>query len=136
RDTGPTLGTPRGVRSDEWSIATPLVQATVNNGFRRYNETSFYREDLRTVVALPLADWGLAFKPDQWLYPFADAARAYSFQHLVYIAAFVAGYAFLFVRMGLAGTAATLLSLALFFTAFVQFWWTTFAPNLAYFPWL
>src|SRR5689334_19073968 len=62
RDTGPAFGTPRGVRSDEWSIATPLVQATVNNGFHRYNETSFYREDLRTVAALPLFDWGLVFK--------------------------------------------------------------------------
>ena len=121
RESGLVLGTPRDVRSDEWSILTPLLQATVNNGFRRHNETSFYGEDLRTVLALPVADWGLAFKPDQWLYPFVDAAYAYSFQHLVYIAAFLAGYALLFVRIGMAANSATLLSLALFFTAFVQF---------------
>jgi hypothetical protein len=136
RDTGIVLGEPRAVRSDEWGVVTPYVQATVNNGFRRYNETSFYREDLRTLVALPLADWGLAFKPDQWLYPFVGPAYAFSFQHLVYIVAFLAGYALLFARIGLSPGAASLLSLALFFTAFVQFWWTTFAPDLAYFPWV
>jgi hypothetical protein len=135
-DTGLVLGTPREVRGDEWAILTPLVQATVNNGLGRYNETSFYREDLRTVDSVPVADWGLAFKPDQWLYPFVDAAYAFSFQHLVYIVAFLAGYALLFARLGVGAAAASLLSFALFFTAFAQFWWTTFAPNLAYFPWL
>jgi len=136
RDAGLVVGTPRDVRSDEWSILTPLVQATVNNGFRRHNATSFYGEDLRTALALPIADWGLAFKPDQWLYPFVNAAYAFSFQHLVYIAAFLAGYALLFVRLGITAGTGALLALALFFTAFVQFWWTTFASDLAYFPWV
>ncbi len=135
-DTGLFAGTPREIRSDEWAILTPLIQATVNNGLGRYNETSFYREDLRTVDSVPVADWGLAFKPDQWLYPLVDAAYAFSFQHLVYIVAFLAGYALLFARLGVGRAAAALLSCALFFTAFAQFWWTTFAPNLAWFPWL
>jgi len=134
--TGLVAGTPRAIRDDEWAILTPLIQATVNNGLRRYNETSFYREDLRTVDSVPVADWGLAFKPDQWLYPLVDAAYAFSFQHLVYVVAFLAGYALLFARLGVGPAAAALLSCALFFTAFAQFWWTTFAPNLAWFPWL
>ncbi len=136
QETGLVFGTPREIRGDEWAILTPLTQAAVNNGLKRYNETSFYREDLRTVDSVPVADWGLAFKPDQWLYPLVDAAYAFSFQHLVYIVAFLVGYALLFARLGIGAGAAGLLSLALFFTAFAQFWWTTFAPNLAYFPWL
>src|SRR5262245_34746581 len=59
RDTGLVFGEPRGVRSDEWGVFTPLVQATVNNGLRRINDTSLYREDLRNAVSLPVADWGL-----------------------------------------------------------------------------
>jgi len=136
RDTGIVLGEPRAVRTDEWAILTPLIQATVNNGRQRTNATSFYREDLRMPLALPVADWGLAFKPDQWLYPFFNAAYAYSFQHAVYIVAFLAGYALFFRRAGIGPATAALLSGALFFTAYVQFWWTTFAPDLAYFSWL
>ena len=30
-DRGIVAGTPRGHRSDEWGVATPLTQATVNN---------------------------------------------------------------------------------------------------------
>jgi len=136
QDTGLVLGEPRAVRSDEWGVFTPLTQATVNNGFRRFNETSPYQEDLRSVVALPLADWGLAFKPDQWLYPLVNAAYAFSYQHLFYVMAFLAGYALLLARVGIEPGAAVLLSITLFFTAFVQVYWTTFAPNLAYFPWV
>lgn len=135
-ETGLVLGTPREIRSDEWSILTPFLQATVNNDFRRHNETSFYGEDLRMILSLPVADWGLAFKPDQWLYPLANPAYAFSFQHLVYIVAFLLGYGLFFARLGIPGGTSALLALVLFFTAFVQFWWTTFAPNLAYFPWL
>src|SRR5262245_21927532 len=82
RDTGIVLGEPRAIRSDEWGILTPYIQATVNNGLRRINETSFYREDLRIAEAMPIRDWGILFKPEQWLFPFVNAAYAYSFQHL------------------------------------------------------
>jgi hypothetical protein len=135
-DTGIVLGEPRDIRSDEWGVITPFIQATVNNGLRRYNATSFYGEDLRAYVSLPIADWGLVFKPDQWLYPFVNAAYAFSFQHLFYVVAFLAGYALLFARFGIPGATASLLAAILFFTAFTQFWWTTTAPTLAWFPWV
>ena len=60
-DAVPLAGSVRAIRSDEWAIETPLFQAAVRNGFRRINETSFYREDLRNFYALPLADWSLVF---------------------------------------------------------------------------
>ncbi len=135
-DPGLVLGQPRGVLSDEWGVITPLVQATVNNGLARTNATSPYAEDLRTVLSMPILDWGLAFKPDKWLYPLVNAAYAYSFQWLFYLVAFVGGYALLFRRLGSGPVESTLLSLALFFTAFVQIWWTIFAPTVSLFPWL
>src|ERR1700686_5174906 len=65
-EQGPVLGTARGIRGDEWAASTPYFQAAVRNGFRRTNETSFYREDLRCVYVLPLKDWSLIFKPELW----------------------------------------------------------------------
>ncbi len=62
-DAGPLMGEERAVRSDEWAGVTPMFQASVRARFQRINETSVYREDLRNFYALPLRDWGLAFKP-------------------------------------------------------------------------
>ena len=66
-EMGLIAGEARPGRADEWGIATPLTQATVNNGFRRFNTTSFYQEDLRSVFSMPIRDWGLIFKPGMWL---------------------------------------------------------------------
>src|SRR5262245_14854907 len=40
-EAGPALGSARPIRSDEWAILTPQVQAAVRNRFQRFNETSF-----------------------------------------------------------------------------------------------
>lgn len=135
-ETGLVLGTPRGGSSDEWGQTTPLTQATVNNGFQRYNRTSFYGEDLRLPYSMPLFDWALAFKPDKWLYPFVNPAYAFSFQWLFHLLAFGFGYTLLFRRLGFAAVESAALTLVLYFTAFVQFWWMLYAPTFALFPWV
>lgn len=136
RDNGIVIGSPRGIISDEWGIITPLTQATVNNGFQRYNQTSFYGEDLRMLLSMPLRDWGLVFKPAKWLYPFVNAAYAFSFQSLFLLCAFVGGYALLLRRFGLPLAESVMLALVLLFTSFVQFWWGVFAGTLSLFPWV
>ena len=78
-DRGIVAGTPRGHRSDEWGVATPLTQATVNNDFQRFNQTSIYKEDLRSVFSMPIYDWGMIFKPNMWGYLAFPPAYAFSF---------------------------------------------------------
>lgn len=134
--TGLVIGRPRPIRSDEWTVATPLTQATVNNQFSRYNETSPYHEDLRTFLSMPIADWGLIFKPDMWLYRLVNPAYAFSFHHYVIFALFVIGYALLFNLIIQNQLHAWLLSFILFFTGYVQYWWTILGPGFALFPWL
>ena len=75
----PLLGTPRAIRTDEWSVTTPLFQAAVNNDFRETNDTSFYSENLRSFIGLPLLNWGLVFKPLVWPFFIVPPALAYSF---------------------------------------------------------
>lgn len=136
RSTGLVAGKPRCVRSDEFTVITPLTQATVNNGFHRYNETSFYGEDLRMVYSLPVLDWGILFKPTMWLYAFVNPAYAFSFHHYALIFLFLLGYTRLFNILGASLVNSLLLSLILFWTGFTQYWWTTLGPTLAFFPWL
>src|SRR5258706_11390096 len=95
-DDGLVLGRNRLIRSDEWAALTPLTQATVNNGLQRFNHTSYYQEDLRSLYALPVLDWGLLFRPTLWLYPLVNAAYAFSFHHLLVTLLFVAGHLVLF----------------------------------------
>jgi hypothetical protein len=71
-------GIPRRIRTEEWSVVTPLFQAVVNNDFRETNETSFYSETLRSFVGLPLLNWGLLFKPQVWAFFVLPPALAYS----------------------------------------------------------
>ena len=136
QNTGLIAGKARTGRSDEWAISTPLTQATVNNNFLRFNQTSFYKEDLRSVFSMPIRDWGLAFKPSMWLYSFVNPAYAFSFYHYSFIALFILGYALLFQSLGSSRSLSFLFSLVLFFTGYMQYWWTTFGHLSSYFPWL
>lgn len=135
-EDGVVWGHPRQIRSDEWSVVTPLTQATVNNGFKRFNETSYYHEDLRINYSLPIRDWALVFKPTYWPYLFVNPAYAFSFHFYALMVLFVFGYAHLFRRMGASPAQSFLFSGGLFFTGYVQFWWNEKGPVFAIFPWL
>lgn len=135
-DTGLVWGQARAIRSDEWSVTTPLTQATVRNGFTRYNTGSYYQEDLRINYSLPIHDWGLAFKPSMWLYGWLPPAHAYSLHYWLMFSLFVFGYAHFFYLTGCSALPAFLVSLSLYFTGFVQFFWNSNTSLLAFFPWL
>ena len=135
-NTGLIWGQSRPIRSDEWSVTTPLTQAAVRNHFERYNQTSFYGEDLRSNYSLPLHDWGLAFKPTYWLYGVTPAAFAFSWHYWAMFVVFLFGYAHLFKLAGASPSQAFLFSGSLYFTGFVQFFWNSNTSLLAYFPWL
>ncbi|MBB6579666.1 hypothetical protein HNP33_003782 [Comamonas odontotermitis] len=132
----PDFGQARPVRSDEWAVVTPMTQATVRNHFERYNKTSLYQEDLRINYGLPIADWGIIFKPTMWLYGLVNPAYAYSFHWFAIFSLFIGGYAFLFTKFGATNKIALLLSFGLYFTGFSQFWWNEKGPLIALFPWV
>lgn len=136
QDTGVVWGEPRPIRSDEWSVTTPLTQATVNNGLQRYNATSYYNEDLRGNYGMPIRDWGMWFKPALWGYLFLPPATAFSLSYFVAMAIFLVGYARLFGLLGLRGPHAYLLSVSLYFCGVVQFYWNSNASLFAFFPWV
>lgn len=134
-NSGLVFGKPREIRSDEWSVVTPLTQATVNNSFERVNKTSFYKEDLRINYGLPIYDWGLIFKPTMWPYMLIKPARAYSFHWFAILALFLVGHALLFAKLGVGHAASIFLAVGLYYTGFSQFWWNEKGPVFALFPW-
>jgi hypothetical protein len=135
-DAGPIFGSARGIRSDEWSVATPLIQVSIRNGFRRVNETSIYHEDLRNFAALPLKDWSLIFKPQVWGFFVLPPALAYAIYFAFYMCGFLAGYYLLFRWLGTPAWLSVAVTMLVYFSGFTQFWWTIYGPLLAWLPWV
>jgi hypothetical protein len=135
-DAGPLFGFAQPERSDEWALWTPFVQIAVNNGFARIEHISPYQADLRNFNALPLWDWALVFKPQMWAFFVAPPAAAFSLMFAILLAACWIGWYLLARELRFSDTAAAIFSLSMFALPYVQLWWTTTGPLVAFFPWL
>jgi len=68
-DGRPWIGTPQGVRSDDWMVALPmqLSQAVVKPAFPALNPSIGLGEPfLITPYAVPVRHWSTLFKPQNW----------------------------------------------------------------------
>jgi len=135
-DAGPLFGFAQPERSDEWALWTPYVQIAINNGFARIEHISPYEADLRNFNALPLWDWGLVFKPQLWTFFVLPPAAAFSLMFAILLAACWIGWYLLARELRFSDTAAAIFSLSMFALPYVQLWWTTTGPLVAFFPWL
>ncbi|MDI9248038.1 hypothetical protein QMZ25_05505 [Stenotrophomonas sp. RS-48] len=132
----PLLGKARGIRMDEWMVYTPYLQIAVANDFGATNAFSPYHETLRSFQALPLLDWGLLFKPYHWAFFILPPANAYSFFFMFMAMAFLCGWALFLRQLRVPPLAAVLVALTLYFSPYVQVWWTTNWGAFALAPWV
>jgi hypothetical protein len=132
QEFGPTLGSAREVRGDEWAVLTPYFQIAVQNGLGERDATSPYHESLRSFYALPTKDWSIIFKPQLWGFLIAAPENAYSFYHFILIGSLIWGFAILFRQVGIDLHWAVLGALLIFFSRFVQVWWTSIGPTFAF----
>jgi hypothetical protein len=133
-DDGLVFGWPQWIRSDEYAIWTPTVQAAVANDFGPVNLGSLYAEPLRTLSALPLADWGILFKPEFWPFFLVSPARAFSAYHAFHYWLFLVAWTLFFRRLGVRPLEAALAAIVLLDSAWAQVWWTSLGPILVYAP--
>lgn len=132
---GPVVGHAEPIRSDDWAVTIPYFQLAVANDFGPRNEASPYKEPLKAYFALPSRDWSMAFKPDLWGFLVLNPAHAYSLHYAVLSLAMLVGFAVLLRQLGCAPGYALAVSAILFSSQFVQVWWTSNAPALAWGPW-
>jgi hypothetical protein len=135
-DTGLVFGMPQEGRSDEWAIWTPYFQIAVQNGFARIEHISPYEADLRNFNCLPLWDWALIFKPQMWAFFVMPPAPAFSLMFAILFAACLIGWYLLGRAFRFPDLAAAIFAVAMFSLQYVQLWWTTTGPLIAFFPWL
>lgn len=131
---GVVFGEPRPIRSDEFAIWTPLVQIAVDQNFENRPVEKLTDQSLRTLMPLPVRDWGLLFKPTFWPFFVAPPDLAYSAFFALNFALFLIGFYALFLCFGQSRPVAVLATLTLFSSSFVMAWWTSFGPHLAITP--
>jgi hypothetical protein len=132
----PTLGTPRGVRTDEFFVQTPYFQMAVRSGLEDKETVSPYGEPLKNFMAFPTKDWSVIFKPALWGFLFLPPANAYSFYFCLLSLSCLVGWFFFLRELQVPPGIAIAGAIALLFSHFFQVWWTTNAPAFAFASWV
>ncbi len=134
RDSSLLSGTPRLVRSDEWRVNTQMTIAQENNHYNRINHNIGDSQDMSVLPDEPYKEWSELFKPHNWAFLILPFEQAFAFKwwimgYLVIISC----YFFILTILPGRKLLAVLLSLALFFSAFLQWWYVISALGCVYY---
>jgi hypothetical protein len=125
------LGLARGIRSDEWAVATPFILSQAKQGFPVENEAiGAGKTPLVSAYSLPVLHYSTIFKPAHWAYFIVDIERAFSFYWNYKI--FFLIISFFLLLMLLTGNSFALSlagSLWLFFSGYTQWWFSSIIPE-------
>jgi len=119
-------GNPKPIRSDEWMVQTPWILAQSQNNFNSINP--FYGNGIDfTTTNVPVKNWTALFHPQFWAYFILPIEYAFAWMwwfraSLLIISAY---FGFLFTTHKIFPSIA--LSIALFFSPFIQWWYSTTA---------
>ena len=118
------FGKPRVIRSDEWVVNTQMTLAQKANNFNRVNTNIGNGQDFSLLIDAPYKDWSVLFKPHNLVFfimPF-DYAFALRWWLLGYML-IVSTYFLVLKLLGDKRLVASLISISLFFSPFVQWWY-------------
>lgn len=115
---------PQSVRSDEWLVNTQMTIAQKNNNYERINNHIGNGSDVSVLIDAPYKEWSVIFKPHNlafFVMPF-DNAFAFRWWFMAYLL-LMSCYFFIITLMPNRRLLGTLLSSALLFSPFVQWWY-------------
>jgi hypothetical protein len=124
-NVGLLLGTPKDIRSDEWVGVTPWIFSQAARRFAVENP-GVGDGVMPLLNNLPARHWTMLFRPQMWLFFVTDFEYAFAFYWNLKWFSFLLG-AFLFLRSIARGNSVVALfgALLLFFSAFIQWWFST-----------
>jgi hypothetical protein len=118
-------GTPRAIRSDEWLVQQGWVVSQYLRGFPAVNDMFPGGTDMAVLNELPSWDWSSIMRPHLWGYLFFGLDAGVAWHWWLPGVALVAGsYLLLVTLLPRRPVTAALISVGLFFTPFVQWWYT------------
>ena len=131
KDPNLILGQPRAIRSDEWLVNTQLTVAQAKIGYPRVNPNLGNGEDVSLMNDVPYKDWSAVFRPQNLIFFVSPLENAFAFKWwLIGYLLIVSCYFFILELLPGKRLLAIILSLSLFFSAFIQWWYLygTLAP--------
>src|SRR5438067_890252 len=124
---GILLGTPKPIRSDEWIGQTPWILSQVSRPARFAVENPGVGEGVMPLLNnLPVRHWTVMFRPQMWAFFIADLERAFAFYwNFKWFGLLLGAFLFLQAITRQNSVVAALGVLLLFFSPFVQWWFST-----------
>jgi len=122
-DPALVAGTPRGIRADEWQIATPLIVAQSHHGYAPTSADSIGTHDLTVIPDVPTTDWSTFFKP--WDVPMLalDVEHGFALRWWMMSLILLLGAYVLLLALTDRTAIAVVFSLALWLSPFFQWWY-------------
>lgn len=131
KDPGLLFGQARSIRSDEWLVETPFTLSQRNNNFEVFNNRIGLGQDMTLIGDAPTKHWSVLFQPQNWAYLVLPLENAFAFEWWIRGFILILGTYLFLLRLTkndflLSSTG----SLMMFFTPFVQWWYSTTAVEL------
>jgi hypothetical protein len=124
KNQGLVLGHPQAIRSDELEANTPLTVAQVKSHFPVVNKNIGNGEDMSVVSDVPYKDWSEFFKPQNWSFFVLPLEHAFAFKWwAIGFVLMISCYLFCLQLLPRRYLLSSLISVALFLSPFVQWWY-------------
>ncbi|WP_322509882.1 hypothetical protein [Anaerolinea sp.] len=133
RDPNLLYGKPRNIRSDEWLVLTPWIVSESQIHYASENTLYLARQNL-TMTGVPVANWTIAFKPQNW--GFLVIPVEYAFSLMWWIRTFLLIVAAYLLMMELTNQnilGSVIGALAFWLTPYFQWWYATPALEVVFF---
>jgi hypothetical protein len=116
-------GTPRPIRSDEWSVSAPLVVAQSHHGYPKTTPDSIGPHNLNVLLDVPTKTWPTLFRPWDYGYFFLGVARGYAFKWwMLSVVVLLGSYGLLF-QLTRKPAASALFAVAIWASPFFAWWY-------------
>lgn len=120
------FGKPQAIRSDEWSVNTPLTVAQSRTDFGKINPNLGNGQDMSLITDSPYREWSLLFRPQNWSFLVLPLEQAFAFKWwFLGFSLLLSCYFFVLEYMPSRRTVAMLAGTTLLFSPFVQWWYQT-----------
>jgi hypothetical protein len=134
-DSSLVAGTPRPIRSDEWLVNTQTIISQAKLGYPQFNPRIGNGENMSLDPGIPYKNWSEIFRPQNLIYFVLPLANAFAFQWWILGYLLITScYFFILTLAPRKRLIAVSLSLALFFSGVVQWWYEYSTLACLYYP--
>lgn len=124
KDPALLIGQPEPIRSDEWLVGTQMTVAQAKVDYPRINPNIGGGEDVSIMNDVPYKEWSAIFRPQNLLFFVIPLENAFALKWwLIGYLLIISSYFFILTLLPGRKLLAIFLSTALFFSAFVQWWY-------------